>query len=221
MGKFIFKFKNILNMLFKNFDLKLFKIKWRKNNKHNFTRAKCKFPISIVKVGKYSYGPLNIKSSGCENEGLTIGNYCSIGGNVIFMLAGNHKYTTVSTYPFKSKLFREQFNEVETLSKGPIILEDDVWIGENSLILSGVKIGQGAIIGAGSVVAKDIPPYAIFAGGSIKKYRFSEEYVEKLKQIDYDKIGLTDIKNNIDILYSEVSQEFFISELYKKSTRKE
>lgn len=84
-------------------------------------------------------------------------------------------------------------------------MEDDVWIGMNSLILSGVKIGKGAVIGAGAVVAKDIPPYAIAIGNPCKivKYRFDREIQEKLKNIEY--VNYT-FKNE-DILYQEVTKE--------------
>ena len=65
-----------------------------------------------------------------------------------------------------------KYPSFESISKGPIILEDDVWIGENCIILSGVKIGQGAVIAAGAIVTNDIPPYAIAGGVPAKVIKY-------------------------------------------------
>ena len=91
---------------------------------------------------------------------------------------------------------------------GDIIIENDVWIGAKATIMSGVTIHNGAVIGANSVITKDIPPYAIVVGnpGKIVKYRFTEEQIEKLLQIKWwdwneDKIRYNALlmwSNNID-----------------------
>lgn len=191
--------------------LYLSKNNWRKINSHNKTTLGNIFPLDLVKVGKHSYGELNIKSWGSKNEGLEIGNYVSIGPEVIFLLGGNHYTKTVTTYPFKVIYFNETVPEA--LSKGKIIVEDDVWIGMNTLILSGVKIGKGAVIGAGSVVSKDIPPYAIAAGNPCKviKYRFSETIREKVNKIKFENIT-EDLKEKF---YIEVTEDN-IDELLKE-----
>ncbi len=159
------------------------------------------FPLELVKVGKYSYGVLNVKSWGSKNEGLEIGNYVSIGPEVIFILGGNHYTKTITTYPFKVMYFNETIPEA--LSKGKIVVGDDVWIGMNTIILSGVKIGKGAVIGAGSVVSKNIPPYAIAVGNPCKviKYRFSEAIREKVNKIRFENIT-EDLKEKF---YTEVT----------------
>jgi acetyltransferase-like isoleucine patch superfamily enzyme len=71
--------------------------------------------------------------------------------------------------------------------KGDIIIENDVWIGAKSTIMSGIKIGNGAVIGATATVTKDVPPYAIVVGnpGKIIKYRFTETQIEKLLAIKW------------------------------------
>lgn len=96
----------------------------------------------------------------------------------------------------------------EALSKGNIIIEDDVWIGQGAIILSGVTIGRGSVIGAGAVVAKDIPPYSIVVGnpGKVIKKRFSDEIIEKLMKVDYSKLDENKIKYNIDLLYTEINE---------------
>lgn len=86
---------------------------------------------------------------------------------------------------------------------------DDVWIGLNAIVLSGVHIGQGAVIAAGAVVTKDVPPYAIVAGNPARiiKKRFSEEIILKLLTLDYGKIDAQNIKRNIEYLYNEITQD--------------
>ena len=179
------------------------KIKYKKMNKHNFTEIKQNIDISKVKIGKGTYGTINIKTYKNGTSKLRIGNYCSIADETVFLLGGEHNYKKISTYPFKAKYL--DCNEYET--KGDIIVNDDVWIGYGCTILSGVNIGQGAIIGAKTVVAKDIPPYAIYCGNRIIKYRFNEEIIKELLKIDFSKIDEKFIKENIESLYKDVNKE--------------
>lgn len=187
----------IENMLFP-----IKKIYWRKKNKHNFTRMGRNFSTSKVRVGKCTYGNINAITFNAENEFLEIGNYCSIAENVTFLLSGEHNYKTLSTYPFKNKILKQGD---ECTGKGKITIDDDVWIGYGATILSGVHIGRGAIIGAETLVAKDVPPYAIYVNGKILKYRFEDEVIEKLKKIDFSKLNMEKIQENIDILYQDIN----------------
>lgn len=181
-------------------------IKWRKRNRHNFTIINTNFNFSSVDVGVKSYGSLNVYTYGSEGEHLSIGNYVSIAPNVYFILGGNHKYTSFSTFPYKVFVFGE---EKEALSKGPIIVEDDVWIGMGSIILSGVRLGQGSVVAAGSVVTKDVPNYAIVAGNPaiVIKYRFDEEIISILNQLDFSKINDEILWENKNILYEELKHD--------------
>lgn len=182
----------------------IMQLKWKKKNRHNFTKPTHLCDINKIDIGDYTYGLIDAESFGCKESHLTIGRFCSIAQNVRFILDGEHKYKNLSTYPFKVRLFNEK---VEAYCKGPIHIGDDVWIGERAIILSGVTIGQGAIIGAGSVVTKDVPPYAIFAGGRIVKYRFNESTIEELLKIDYSKLNLDNIKSHLNDLYIDISDE--------------
>lgn len=182
---------------------KLIKIKYRINNRHNYTKIKKCVDISKIDVGKGTYGVIDILLYGGENSKLYVGNYCSIANECVFILGGEHKYNTLSTYPFKARIL----NESESVTKGDIIVSDDVWIGYGSTILSGVKIGQGAIVGAKSIVTKDIPPYAIYVGNKVIKYRFSEEIIDKLLKIDFCKIDKEDIIKNINLFYLEINED--------------
>lgn len=182
---------------------KLQKRLFRKKNRHNFAEIKSYINIDSIKVGNGTYGTLDILTYGGKNSKLYIGNYCSIANDVIFMMGGEHSYNRISTYPFKAKFMQSG----ESTTKGDIIIKDDVWIGYGSTILSGVTIGQGAIIGAKSVVSKDIPPYAIYAGGKIIKYRFSQDIIKKLLTVDFTKVNQKFIRENIEILYKEITEE--------------
>lgn len=187
----------IFNKLIK---LYILKKKWRKKNFYNETTISRLCNIKNIQVGKLSYGQLNVYDWGTQGEGLEIGSYVSIANDVKFILGGNHRYDTISTFPFKVKLGKEK---IEAYTNGKIIVEDDVWIGMGSIIMSGVKINKGAVIAAGSVVTKDVPPYAIVGGNPAKiiKYRFNEKTIKKIIGIEFD---LKKINNNIDGFYEKI-----------------
>lgn len=176
---------------------------WRKKNKHNATAPINKFPISCVSVGKETYGGLYVLSFDKQHR-LTIGSYCSIAPNVVFLLSADHYSNHISSFPFKVKILGEA---VEGVSKGDIIVDDDVWIGYGATIMSGVHIGQGAIVAAGAVITKDVPPYTIVAGvpAKVVKYRFSQDLVDELLRIDYSKLQKEDIEKHICELYVELT----------------
>lgn len=189
--------------------------KFRKHNKHNELNISRICDLTRIKAGKNSYGSINLVSDSISDVHLIIGNYCSLGDNIIFLLGGEHSINSFTTYPLKVKRFGY---EKEALSKGDIILEDDVWIGANSTICSGVKIGQGAIIAAGSVVAKDVTPYSIVGGVPAKliKYRFNEELRDVLIKTNITKIldnvrkeDITSIYYNLTIhLLTEIKNKY-------------
>lgn len=179
-----------------------FKRKWSKINKHNFTIPTSVFPLNTVVVGKKSYGFINLERFDNPNEKLIIGNYVSIASKVVFILGGNHQTDTISTYPFYSKLIHLK-PMVDSLTKGTIIVEDEVWIGYGVTILSGVRLGKGAIIAAGSVVTKDVPAYAVVGGNPARliKYRFNEDILEALIDFNISNFNESEIIDNIDVFY--------------------
>lgn len=178
--------------------------KWKLRNRHNGLIPKKLFPFESVVAGNMSYGELNVVTFNNKTK-LIIGNYVSIAQNVYFLLDVEHNLNHLSTYPFMKRIY----NIDEAFSKGDIIVEDDVWIGFGSIILSGVKIGRGSVVAAGSVVTKDIPPYAIVGGTPAKiiKYRFSKKTIKKLNGIVYSKMDKKTIKNNINYLNSNIDSE--------------
>lgn len=180
----------LLEIIKRRYKLRLHRKRWREENPNNDTFAETMFIRQNVKVGDYTYGPLNIEHYYPDAK-LSIGKYCSIAKKVTFMLGGNHGTKAITTYPFGPRVY----NKIGVGYMGSpkwnvnIVIEDDVWIGYDALILPGVTIGRGAIIGARSVVTKDIPPYSVYAGSRIVKKRFSDEIIEKLMGIDYSKVN--------------------------------
>ena len=194
----------IIHKIFDLIKLELFKSKWRHKNGHNNTYARSIFPFEIVNVGFYSYGPLNVEYYGAINEKLVIGSFVSVARDVKFVLGGNHHYDILTTFPLRTHLMN--FEIKEAVTKGPIIIKDDVWIGCNSIILSGVEIGQGAVVAAGSVITKNIPPYAMVGGNPAKiiKFRFEQEIIDKLLSLDLSHVDRSIIMRNIDIFYKKL-----------------
>lgn len=181
---------------------------YRTNNFDNHTDIVLNGNVTYEKtaVGKKSYGLVNAIFSNDLPVILIIGNYVSIGPDVKFIVNSEHDYKNLSTFPFKVLCDSQP---CEALAKGSVIIEDDVWIGANCIITSGVRIGKGAVIAAGSVVTKDVEPYAIVGGNPAKliKYRFSEEIIAKLKNFNVGSLTQDLIKNNIDTLYTHLSQD--------------
>ncbi len=142
--------------------------KWRERNLHNRTRVN--YPIGepvndeVIQVGNFTYGTLNVYSWGTPDEKLIIGNCCSIASGTKFILGGMHNMDTITTYPIKRAILQQETEE--TFSKGPIVIEDDVWIGTDVTILSGVTIGRGAVIAAGSIVTRSVLAYSLWGGGT-------------------------------------------------------
>jgi virginiamycin A acetyltransferase len=156
-----------------------------------------------ISIGKYSY--INEPySSGWYDSALlsdgkkptiTIGRYSSIGKNCQFILT-QHNYKNISTSPLFGKVF----------CRGNIKIGNDVWIGMNATIMDCVEIGDGAVVGAGSVVTTNVPPYAIAAGNPCRiiKYRFSPDNISKLLELRWwdlekEELLLRDMNENKDI----------------------
>lgn len=134
---------------------------------------------------------------------LIIGKFCSIASGVKFMLGGTqgHNYKWIASHPLDG--FDDKYFPAHQW-KGDTVIGNDVWIGTESLIMPGVHIADGAVIGARSVVTKNVGPYEIFAGNPAKliKKRFQDEDIEKLLQIKWWEWNVNKIKNNLDLIRS-------------------
>lgn len=214
----------IISKLVSRYHKKTINSYWRKVNPLNETRIAHvgnKETLDFIKsdridVGKNTYGVLNIHTSGNKDEFLRIGSNCSISGFSHFWLGGGHELDTITMYPYKKLKFN---GADESTTKGGIIIEDEVWIGAEALILSGVTIGKGAVVAAGAIVTHDVPPYSIVGGNPAKiiRYRFSEEIILKIKNIDLSLLkDITD--NDIRMLYTKLSESNvdYICEYFKK-----
>lgn len=121
---------------------------------------------------------------------LIIGKFCQIGAGVEFVMNGaNHQMNAVSTYPFYIFGSWDQSapSKEDLPFKGDTVVGNDGWIGQNSTILPGVHIGDGAIIGLNSVITRDVPPYTIVAGNSAKavRKRFDDELIDLLLKLKW------------------------------------
>ena len=148
---------------------------------------------SRVVIGRGTYGSPTIALYS-RRDRVTIGQFCSIANEVMLLAGGEHHLDTCSTFPFQvyygedAGAVRDDPRDIEYAEaayKGPIIIGNDVWIGYGAAILSGVRVGTGAVVGAKAVVAKDVPPYSVVVGnpGRVIRLRFPENVVERLLEI--------------------------------------
>lgn len=169
-----------------------------------------------IEIGDYTYGHMEhlegervIRSLVPYSFGrkkLIIGKFCSIGFGTQFISPyANHQMHSFTTYPFW-----HIFTNKETLmpwltdaeSRGDTVVGNDVWFGRNCTIMPGIKIGDGAVIAASSVVTQDVPPYAVVGGNPAKiiKYRFSQQVIEQLLEIKWWNWDLEQIKEHHSLL---------------------
>lgn len=159
-------------------------------------------PLDFEKNNVLYHYPIN-------KDKLKIGKFCSIACGAKFLFtSANHKMRSLSTYPFPI-FFEEWGLDVKNIcdawdNKGDIVIGNDVWIGYEAVILSGVTIGDGAIIGSRAVVTKDVEPYTIVGGvpaKSIRK-RFDDKTILKLENISWWNWDEKQIRKGIQAIQS-------------------
>ncbi len=141
-------------------------------------------PPPYITVGRSTYliGPRPFEFTSARSP-VSIGNFCSISRDVVFLSDASHHTELATTFPLEGLCAA---NDVpQRPSKGPIVVGHDVWIGHSVIILSGVTIGNGAVVGAGSVVTKNVEPYCIVAGNPARyiRRRFDEMSSQALESI--------------------------------------
>lgn len=134
---------------------------------------------------------------------LIIGKFCQIATGVRFIMNGsNHSMNGFSTYPFK--VFGEEWGQASLAveSKGDTVIGNDVWIGNSATIMSGIKIGDGAIIGTNSLVTKNVEPYTIVGGNPAKEIRkrFDDETIKFLVDLKWWNWDVEKITNHLQFL---------------------
>ena len=158
---------------------------------HNFPIRKGEKSQLII-YGKHSYGTESISiQSWMEGGHLFIGSFCSFADNIKVFFGGAHRTDFASTYPFSiNYLFPDGHQAClngHPRTKGHVIIGNDVWIGQDTCILSGVTIANGAVIGARSVITKNIPAYHIVAGNPARiiRPRFDKALIDELEKLKW------------------------------------
>ena len=169
-------------------------------------------------IGDYTYYDDPVDSEDFEGnvlyhypfigDRLIIGKFCALARGVKFIMNGaNHKLSGISTYPFS--IFGNGWEKVmpkpdDLPYKGDTVIGNDVWIGYESLIMPGVKVGNGAIISSRSVVVSDVPAYVVVGGNPAKriKQRFPPETVSALESIAWWDWPIDKISKHLDIIVS-------------------
>ena len=168
-------------------------------------------------IGNWSYGNPRIVGEG--QALLTIGNFVSIADKVTIFLGHEHHIDRISTYPFcmtgKSFLLDPTLTD-HPKTKGDVVIGSDVWIGYGATLLSGLSVGHGAVIGASSLVTKDVPPFAVVGGNpaTILKYRFPPHVIHALLESCWWEWQDETIRQNISLFYS-TDMDFVVARLRK------
>ena len=163
-----------------------------------------------ISVGRFTYGNPAFKLWG-EQEMIEIGSFCSIAENVTIFGGGEHNYDWVTTFPLRIAYDDALAGkDGHPTTKGKTKIGNDVWIGYGATILSGVTIGDGAIIGACSLVSKDVSPYSVAGGNPAKliRYRFTEQQIRELLKIQWWNWPHHRIIEFIDLLSQENIDHF-------------
>lgn len=137
----------------------------------------------------------------------SIGKFCAISWNCSIN-AIHHPTDRISISAFPYVPHVGNFVSKREQHYQNVIIENDVWIGANSVIMPGVKIGNGAIIGANAVVTKDVPDYAIVGGVPAKviKYRFNENVISSLLELKWWNLDKAEIKENIKLFQNKLDE---------------
>ena len=186
--------------------------------------ARARLPILVsadprVSVGEMTYGNPRFMLWD-QSERIEIGKYCSIAEDVTIFGGGEHRTDWVTTYPlriaFGSPLAH---TDGHPATKGPTRIGNDVWIGYRAIVMSGVTVGDGAVIAAGAVVSRDVPAYAITAGNParVKSLRFAPEIVAELLEVKWWNWPLERVEASADLM-SSADIRAFLSHARKLNT---
>lgn len=161
-------------------------------------------------VGSYSYGPgvtLNF-APGVDDSQFHVGSFCSFASGVKVMLGGEHHTEWATTFPFHGEFWGNE--KSVAWGRGDVEIGDDVWVGTDVLILSGSKIGTGAVVAARTVVSGAVAPYAVVGGNPMRflRWRFSEPVREALLGIAWWKWPEDRIRRAIPALLSPDVERF-------------
>ncbi len=155
---------------------------------------------ALTKIGKYTYGFKGVSVQRYSStELLEIGSFCSIASGVTIFLGGNHRPDWITTFPF-GHIYKTQLGGEDIVghpsSNGGVTIGNDVWFGYGATIMSGVTIGDGAVISANAHVVKNVEPYEIVGGNPAKhiKFRFTGPVIKMLLQLRWWELEDGEIK---------------------------
>ncbi|MBU0729177.1 MAG: CatB-related O-acetyltransferase [Proteobacteria bacterium] len=159
--------------------------------------------------GRETYGHLQVHSWG-EGATLKVGSFTSIAPGVQIFLGGEHRLDWVTTFPFNSFWAEAKNLFGHPKTKGDVLIGNDVWLGAESLIMSGVTIGDGAVIGARAVVTKDVPAYAVVAGNPaiVVKRRFDDKTIQRFLVVKWWGWSDSRIKEALPLLLNNDIENF-------------
>ena len=191
-------------MLFDYLKKRKFRHSLRKFDKVERPAEKIRLRYPRFSIGTGTYGIPEVIEFGGDQTTLRIGSYTSLAGGITILLGGGHRTDWVSCYPFPAVVDELRHREDWSPSKGDVVIGSDCWICTNVTILSGVKIGHGAVVAAGAVVNKDVPPYAIVGGNPCKfiRWRFDEDIREQLLESAWWDWPLAEVKVAASLLCS-------------------
>jgi acetyltransferase-like isoleucine patch superfamily enzyme len=154
------------------------------------------FTTARLTMGPHSYGEPLIPTYPGDSSQVRVGAFVSIALDVVLLDGGNHRTDWVSTYPFRARFnLPGAYADGHPASKGDVVVGNDVWIGRGARVLSGVTIGDGAVVAGYSVVTRDVRPYAIVAGNPAREIRrrFTDDQVDALLAIAWWKWPLAKV----------------------------
>jgi acetyltransferase-like isoleucine patch superfamily enzyme len=176
-----------------------------------------KYPDYNIGVGTYG---MPLVHDWNEGTTLDIGSYGSIASNVQIFLGGHHRVDWVTTFPFPAFLSEHEDITDYSVTSGDVNIGSDVWLCSNSIILSGVSIGHGAVVANAAIVTKNVEPYSIVGGNPAVhlKYRFSAPIRERLLAVEWWNFPHEILANNMDkICSSDIETFLTFAENFKKN----
>lgn len=201
-----FRIKNLLKQILpKQFTSHLIRERQKKFVSSNEIDSVKVFIAANANVDNSTIGDFTSVGRYTDIHNAVVGKFCAI--SYFCVIGATRHYIdrlSVSAFPYVKELgFVEESHRIVE----PVTIGNDVWIGCHSIIKPNVCIGDGAIIGANSVVTKNVPPYAIVAGvpAKIIKYRFSEDIITKLLSLKWWNLPYDFIRSNIDLWQKEIS----------------
>jgi acetyltransferase-like isoleucine patch superfamily enzyme len=186
-----------------------------------------------VEAGSFSYSTTPVDISNVSSEAkVSIGKFCSIGANLVLITSGGHNPQSISNYDYPNAFFNKPLakktgqrhaNPKRIFERGNVTILNDVWIGQQVIVLGPSTIGNGAVIGAGSVVTKDIGSFEVWAGNPARKLgkRFDDNLCQEIEELEWWNLPEEALIQNLNkVLCSDISEALTIIRRLRNDTPK-